>query len=55
MAIPLADEDQIALAKQKNQQALALFDELATPVPSLGKERAKALILRDMLKKDGAQ
>jgi energy-coupling factor transporter ATP-binding protein EcfA2 len=55
MAIPLADEDQIALAKHKNQQALALFDELAAPAPSIGKERAKALMLRDMLKQSGGR
>ncbi len=50
MADLLAHENQIDLAKQRNQQALALFDELATPSTTLRTERAWAQKLHDYLK-----
>jgi len=49
MADLLADDNH-DLAKQRNQQALALFDELATPSTSLRTERAVAQKLHDYLK-----
>ena len=55
MANLLVDENQMELAEQRNQQALALFDELATPPSSLRTERAEALKLRDWLLKYGEQ
>jgi hypothetical protein len=49
MADLLADNNH-DLAKQRNQQALVLFDELATPSTSLRTERAWAQKLHDYLK-----
>jgi hypothetical protein len=49
MADLLADDNH-DLAKQRNQQALALFDELATPSTTLRTERAWAQELHDYLK-----
>jgi hypothetical protein len=50
MADLLAHDNQIDLAKQRNQQALLLFDELATPSTTLRTERAWAQELHDYLK-----
>jgi tetratricopeptide (TPR) repeat protein len=44
-------EDHMDLAEQRNQQALALFDELAKPASSISRERARAQALRDWLLK----
>ncbi len=49
MANLLVDENQMELAEQRNQQAIALLDELAMPSSSLRMERAEALKLRDWL------
>jgi energy-coupling factor transporter ATP-binding protein EcfA2 len=49
MANLLVDENHMDQAEQKNQQALALYDELAAPPSSLEAERAKAQMLRDWL------
>ena len=49
MANLLVDENRMDQAEQKNQQALALYDELAAPPSSLEAERAKAQMLRDWL------
>jgi tetratricopeptide (TPR) repeat protein len=47
----LVDENHMDLAAQKNQQAIALFDQLATPSASLTKQRDNARMLRDWLLK----
>jgi hypothetical protein len=49
MANLLVDKNQMELAEQRNQKALALLDELAMPSSSLRMERAEALKLRDWL------
>jgi tetratricopeptide (TPR) repeat protein/energy-coupling factor transporter ATP-binding protein EcfA2 len=54
MAVVL-DENRMDLAVQRSQQALALFEELARPAPSLGKELAAAQKLHDYLLANGGQ
>jgi tetratricopeptide (TPR) repeat protein len=50
MANLLVDENRLDLAKQRNQQALALFNELAQPSTSLRIELDEAQKLHDYLK-----
>jgi hypothetical protein len=49
MANLLVDENRLDLAKQRNQQALALFNELAKPATSLRFELDQAQKLHDYL------
>jgi hypothetical protein len=49
------DENRVDLAEQRSRQALALFEELARPAPSLGKELATAKELHDYLLANGGQ
>ena len=49
LAIVLGKEGQVDSAKQNNQQAQALFEQLAAPGASLLKEEAKAQQIRDWL------
>jgi tetratricopeptide (TPR) repeat protein len=51
LAIALAVESQIDLAKARNEQALALFEQLAAPGSSLSKEHEKAQEIRAWLSK----
>lgn len=46
MAALLIDENQLDLAQQSNHEAVDLVEELASPAPSLGMERAKAHMIR---------
>jgi tetratricopeptide (TPR) repeat protein len=51
MATLLGDEGKVDLAAQENQQAMALFDQLAEPAGYLNAQRSKARVLRDWLLK----
>ena len=55
MADLLVAENHMDLAEQRNHQALALFEELATPAPSVRTELAKARMLHDWLLSYGGQ
>jgi hypothetical protein len=55
MADLLVAENQMDLAEQRNQQALALFEELATPASSVRTELDKARVLHDWLLRYGVQ
>jgi tetratricopeptide (TPR) repeat protein len=55
MANLLIDENQMHEAEQTNQKALALFDDLAMPAPSISAELVEARKLHDYLLEMGAE
>jgi tetratricopeptide (TPR) repeat protein/energy-coupling factor transporter ATP-binding protein EcfA2 len=55
LAILLVDENQMDLARRRNQQALALFEELATPASPLANELDKTRRFHEWLVKSGNQ
>jgi Flp pilus assembly protein TadD len=56
LAALLIDENQLDLAQQNNHEAVDLIEELASPAPSLGLERAKAHMIRGyILESEGSE